>query len=148
MRDRIIFRIYRGITVAILVFFFAILVLILFAFYYFTHTSLAQVEGKIVLEGLAYPVVVIRDQWGVPHIYAKTERDLFFASGFVQAQDRLFQMDLLRRVCEGRLSEWFGEVALASDRFAGLSGFTARPKRTWSTPRMEPEPSSTPMPRV
>jgi penicillin amidase len=123
MRGSVIFRIYRGITVAILVFFFAILMLILFAFYYFTHTSLAQVEGKIVLEGLAYPVVVIRDQWGVPHIYAKTERDLFFASGFVQAQDRLFQMDLLRRVCEGRLSEWFGEVALASDRFARVVGF-------------------------
>ena len=51
---------------------------------------------------------VVRDRWGVPHIYAQNEHDLFFAQGFVQAQDRLFQMDLWRRSVQGRLSEVLG----------------------------------------
>ncbi len=54
--------------------------------------------------GLAAPVRIVRDTWGVPHIYAQNEDDLFFAQGFVQAQDRLFQMDLWRRSAQGRLS--------------------------------------------
>ena len=57
---------------------------------------------------LSQPVRVVRDRWGVPHIYAQNEHDLFFAQGFVQAQDRLFQMDLWRRSVQGRLSEVLG----------------------------------------
>ena len=51
---------------------------------------------------------IVRDRWGVPHIYARNDHDLFFAQGFVQAQDRLFQMDLWRRSSQGRLSEVLG----------------------------------------
>src|SRR5438552_2492977 len=54
---------------------------------------LAQVEGEIALPGLKEPVEILRDRWGVPHIYAKNAEDLFFAQGFVAAQDRLFQID-------------------------------------------------------
>src|SRR5205807_4674372 len=65
------------------------------------QTVLAQVEGEITLPGLKAPVEVLRDRWGVPHIYANSADDLFFAQGFVAAQDRLFQMDLWRRVAVG-----------------------------------------------
>jgi len=51
---------------------------------------LAQIEGEISLPGLKEPVEVLRDRWGVPHIYAKNAADLFFAQGFVAAQDRVF----------------------------------------------------------
>ena len=69
---------------------------------------LPQVSGTLGLDGVSAPVRVVRDRWGVPHIYAQNERDLFFAQGFVQAQDRLFQMDLWRRSAQGRLSEVLG----------------------------------------
>ncbi len=75
-------------------------------------------EETITLSGLRHPVEVIRDQWGVPHIYAQTNEDLFFAQGYVHAQDRLFQMDVNRRVGSGRLSEIVGPAAIESDRFA------------------------------
>src|SRR5438445_1935205 len=68
----------------------------------------ADVSGTIEVPGLSAPVRVVRDRWGVPHIYAAGRDDLFFAQGFVQAQDRLFQMDLWRRAAQGRLSEVLG----------------------------------------
>jgi acyl-homoserine lactone acylase PvdQ len=68
----------------------------------------ADVSGSREVPGLSAPVRVVRDRWGVPHIYARTPDDLFLAQGFVQAQDRLFQMDLWRRSAQGRLSEVLG----------------------------------------
>jgi penicillin amidase len=75
----------------------------------------AQVSGTIVIDGLTAPVRVVRDTWGVPHIYARNPDDLFFAQGFVQAQDRLFQMDLWRRSAQGRLSEVLGPNFIERD---------------------------------
>jgi penicillin amidase len=66
------------------------------------------VSGTLSLADVSQPVRIVRDRWGVPHIYAGNERDLFVAQGFVQAQDRLFQMDLWRRSVQGRLSEVLG----------------------------------------
>jgi penicillin amidase len=66
------------------------------------------VSGSIAVDGISQPVRIVRDRWGVPHIYARNEHDLFFAQGFVQAQDRLFQMDLWRRSAQGRVSEVLG----------------------------------------
>jgi penicillin G amidase len=66
------------------------------------------VAGTLAVDGLSAPVRVVRDRWGVPHIKAGNQDDLFFAQGFVQAQDRLFQMDLWRRSVQGRLSEVLG----------------------------------------
>lgn len=68
------------------------------------------------MPGLQQNTEVIRDQWGVPHIYAANLDDLFFAQGFVQAQDRLWQMDMWRRYAEGRLAEVLGPKALPHDR--------------------------------
>jgi penicillin G amidase len=68
----------------------------------------AQLEGRLELAGLNAPVRVVRDRHGIPHIYAQSQDDLFFAQGYVQAQDRLFQMDLWRRSVQGRLAEVLG----------------------------------------
>ena len=59
--------------------------------------------------GLKQPVNVLRDRWGVAHIYARNQSDLFFAQGFVAAQDRLFQMELWKRSGQGRLAEILGQ---------------------------------------
>jgi acyl-homoserine lactone acylase PvdQ len=75
----------------------------------------AQVTGTMTIDGVAAPVRVVRDTWGVPHIYAQNADDLFFAQGFVQAQDRLFQMDLWRRSAQGRLSEVLGPNFIERD---------------------------------
>ena len=82
--------------------------------------SLSKIEGHIDLHGLLAPVEVIRDKWGVPHIYARNTDDLFFAQGYVQAQDRLWQMEMWRRFNAGRLSEVMGPDAVAHDRLLGL----------------------------
>ena len=73
-----------------------------------TPPLVAQLSGTLELSGLSAPVRIIRDRSGVPHIYAQNQNDLFFAQGLVQAQDRLFQMDLWRRSVQGRLSEVLG----------------------------------------
>ncbi len=67
------------------------------------------------VRGLHQPVQVLRDRWGVAHIYARNQHDLFFAQGVVAAQDRLFQMEIWKRAGQGRLSEILGESALPRD---------------------------------
>ena len=84
---------------------------------------LPTTSGTLTLPGLGAPAEVLRDRWGVPHIYAKTERDVFMAQGYVHAQDRLWQMELNRRTANGRLSEIFGSLALDTDRAALTFGF-------------------------
>ena len=85
--------------------------------------SLPQTDGRLALPGINEPVEILRDRWGLPHIYAQTEDDLFFAQGFVHAQDRLFQMDLYRRLGMGRVSEIIGGRGLPYDRFARYLGW-------------------------
>ena len=77
--------------------------------------SLAQIGGELDVPGLREPVEVIRDEWGIPHIYAQNDDDLFLAQGYVMAQDRLWQMEMWRRWHEGRLSEIFGPEAFDYD---------------------------------
>jgi penicillin amidase len=85
-----------------------------------SQQALAQLSGELVVSGLSRPVKVLRDEWGIAHIYAETQDDLFFAQGFVAAQDRLWQMDLWRRTGEGKLTEILGPAAIERDRFARL----------------------------
>ena len=94
---------------------------------------LAQLAGEISLPGLTEPVEVLRDRWGVPHIYAKNQDDLFFAQGFVAAQDRLFQLDLWRRVNAGETAELFGPDRLEGDRFARLIKFRGDLDKEWAS---------------
>jgi len=84
--------------------------------------SFTPVDGVVELKGLKAEVKIYRDSWGVPHIYADNEDDLFFAQGYVQAQDRLWQMELHRRMGSGTLSEVFGESTLDVDKFSRAVG--------------------------
>jgi penicillin amidase len=83
---------------------------------------LPQVEGTTRLAGIRAPVEILRDKWGVPHIYARSSEDASFAQGYVHAQDRLWQLELNRRVGHGRLSELFGELAFGTDRLLRTIG--------------------------
>lgn len=85
--------------------------------------SFPQIDGEIQLTGLDAPVDVYRDQMGIPHIYATTQHDLFFAQGYVQAQDRFWQMDVSRHIGSGRLSEMFGKGQLETDSFLRTLGW-------------------------
>ena len=77
--------------------------------------ALAVVSGSLHMKGLEREVNVLRDRWGVAHIYAQTQHDLFFAQGVIAAQDRLFQMELWKRAGQGRLAEILGPSALPRD---------------------------------
>jgi len=77
---------------------------------------LPQTSGSFRVQGLKDPVEVLRDRWGVAHIYGKSTEDVLFGQGFVHAQERLWQMDFTRRVVFGRLAEAIGEAALPFDR--------------------------------
>jgi penicillin amidase len=85
------------------------------------------------LSGLKLPVEVIRDRWGVPHIYAKNSNDLFFAQGYITAQDRLFQLDLWRRIGTGKLSEVLGPAYLQRDRIARLVRYRGDWEKEWTS---------------
>jgi penicillin amidase len=85
--------------------------------------ALSTMDGVIVLEGLSDEVEVLRDRWGIPHLYATSEEDLFFAQGFVVAQDRLWQMEVWRRWSEGRMAELIGDEGFAHDRLVRMLRF-------------------------
>lgn len=80
-------------------------------------------DGELILSGLQDQVEIYRDEYGVPHIYAQNEADLFFAQGYVHAQDRFWQMEFWRHVGQGRLSEIVGEATLDSDKFIRTMGW-------------------------
>ncbi len=86
------------------------------------RTSLPQIDGTLALQGLGGPVEVIRDGDGVPHIFADRVNDAYFGLGFTHAQDRLWQMEMTRRIGAGRLSEVFGSRTLKIDRFIRTLG--------------------------
>jgi len=84
---------------------------------YTVDRSLPRIDGEIVCEYLELPVEIIRDSYGIPHIYAQNESDLFLAMGYTMAQDRLWQMEFHRRLGSGRVSELFGEDFVEVDRY-------------------------------
>jgi penicillin G amidase len=93
--------------------------------YSVAHSALPQLDGKLQVAGLSAPVTVTRDSHGVPTIEASALPDLFFAQGFVTAQDRLWQMDIMRRFASGELSEILGEETLKLDREQRILGLRA-----------------------
>src|SRR5213596_3088938 len=92
------------------------------AYFMLMRRPLPKVKGELSLQGLHEPVEIITDRYGTPHIYAQNEDDLYFAQGYVHASQRLWQMELNRRIGSGRLAEIFGEVALEADRFSRRLG--------------------------
>ncbi|MBP0460500.1 penicillin acylase family protein [Streptomyces montanisoli] len=87
------------------------------------RASLPQTTGSIQLKGLDGPVDVERDSYGIPQIYANSDADLFRAQGYVQAQDRFYEMDVRRHMTSGRLSEMFGKSQVNTDAFLRTLGW-------------------------
>ncbi|PWH18937.1 MAG: penicillin acylase family protein [Anaerolineae bacterium] len=121
----------RGLTVTGIIVLILALILLgiyLFLFRVYIPNNLAkqsfpQTEGKIELAGLDQAVDIYRDTMGIPHIYAATLHDLFFAQGYVHAQDRFWQMDFWRHIGSGRLAEMFGESQVQTDAFLRTLGW-------------------------
>jgi penicillin amidase len=99
-----------------------LLALIAVAGYAWLRQSLPQLDGTLALSGLKAPVEIVRDRYGVPHIYAGSVEDAYFALGFVHAQDRLWQMEMNRRIGSGRMSEVLGAATLDADKFLRTLG--------------------------
>ncbi len=98
----------------------------LIAFAWIVRAPMPKIDGSVVVDGLDAPVTIRRDDRGIPHIVAQTETDLFFGDGYACAQDRLWQMDTLRREAEGRLSQIIGPDALSLDRYYLTLGLAAK----------------------
>lgn len=91
--------------------------------YNLSKRRLPKTQGTLHLKGIQAPVEIIRDSWGIPHIYAQNLPDLAYAQGFTHAQDRLWQMELSRRAATGTLSRLFGKLALPTDIASRTFGF-------------------------
>src|SRR5512145_1876897 len=90
-----------------------------------------ETSGTLAVRGLAAPVEIRRDQWGVPHIQAANEPDMFFAQGYVHAQDRLWQMEFGRRAGSGTLSAVLGDSTIDIDRYTRTLGLRRAAQKDW-----------------
>jgi penicillin amidase len=106
----------------VLVVLFALVLIAIALLAWFVRAPIPKIDGTTLVAGLQAPVTIRRDDRGTPHIEAQNEDDAFFAEGFACAQDRLWQMDTLRRQAEGRLSEFAGPGALDIDRYMRTLG--------------------------
>ena len=102
----------------------------------YLRTSLPKTRGTVQMDGLDAAVEIVRDDAGVPHIFATTDHDAFFALGYVHAQDRMWQLELNRRTGAGRLSEVLGEPALRTDKFLRTLGVYRAAEMAW--PQLQP----------
>ncbi len=109
----------------------ALLLLVAAAGMWYWRASLPRVDGSLKLAGLQAPVEIVRDRDGVPHIFAKNSDDALYALGFVHAQDRLWQMEMNRRIAAGRLAEVLGPGALDTDRFLRTLGVAHNAEGIW-----------------
>src|SRR5579863_268491 len=101
--------------------------------YLVARSALPQLDGGLQVTGLSAPVTVTRDARGVPTIEAQSLEDLFLAQGFVTAQDRLWQMDVMRRFGAGELSEILGDGTLKIDREQRILGLRAAARKSLQT---------------
>ena len=85
--------------------------------------SFPVTDGEVHPNGVSAPVDIYRDDFGIPHIYASNTYDLFYAQGYVHAQDRFWQMDFWRHQGSGTLSEMFGDTSLGPDKFLRTVGW-------------------------
>lgn len=101
------------------------------------RASLPETGGEVVVPELGAEVEILRDRWGVPHIRSETDEGALFGLGWCHAQDRLFQMELNRRIGAGRLSEVFGKRTVPADRYLRTMGFRARAEE--AAAQLDPE---------
>lgn len=128
-RSSVAARLFFGVVACMVIFCLGVL---LWA-YSIGHSALPQLDGRLQVSGLAAPVTVVRDSHGVPTIRAANLDDLFLAQGFVTAQDRLWQMDMMRRYGSGELSEILGEDTLKLDREQRILGLRAAARKSIAT---------------
>lgn len=107
----LIFRWLVRLTTALIILCVAVIALA----YYFAARSLPEYTAQSTVQGITAPVEIVRDNANVPHIFGETDADVYFALGYAHAQDRLWQMTMLRRTAQGRLSELFGERTVGID---------------------------------
>lgn len=100
-----------------LLIFASLLLLIALSLYIYLQTTKPQYEGEVDIKNISKNTEVFFDEYGIPHIYAANQTDAQVVLGYVHAQDRLWQMELLRRIAAGRLSELFGNKVSKTDMF-------------------------------
>jgi penicillin amidase len=130
------FKVIIGISIVLI----TLLIAVIIFSYRLVYRSLPQIEGRIFVQTLIDSVEIYRDENGIPHIFARNEYDMYFALGFVTAQDRIWQMDLSRRIAAGRLSEIFGEEMIGIDklfRTIGISRIAESIQKSLSTKSIE-----------
>jgi penicillin amidase len=120
----------RVLAVVLALLILAILGLILYGVI-LVRSSFPKTDGTVQLPGIVEEVEVFRDSYGIPHIYASNEHDLFLAMGYVHAQDRFWQMDFWRHIGSGRLSEIFGESQLETDAYLRTMGWDRVAEQEW-----------------
>jgi penicillin amidase len=111
-------RVFKVVGVVIL----ALLLALVAAGFWYRSASQPDIDGRQTVPGLSAPIDIVRDAEGIPHIYAKSADDAYFGLGFVHAQDRLWQLELNRRIPAGRMSEILGPNAIPTDRFLRTLG--------------------------
>jgi len=114
----------------------ALVVVLALAFaggYHYLRRSLPQIDGTTTVAGLLAPIEIVRDADAIPHVFATSKADALFGLGYLHAQDRLWQMELQRRIGFGRLSQVLGAAALPQDRFLRTAGFGRAARSAWET---------------
>jgi penicillin amidase len=99
--------------------------------WFFLRASLPATTGSLRVQGLSAPVEIVRDANGVPHIFGETDLDAVFGLGYVHAQDRMWQMEMNRRIGNGRLSEVLGEATLSIDKYQRTMGYRRVSEQAW-----------------
>ena len=113
----------KKLQIALLIVVMVVIVVFVWAKFFFLKGPVAMHEGELNLSQLSAPVTVLTDEFGVPHVYAENEDDLFFAAGYLQASERLYKMDVIARAVEGRLAEAFGADLIEDDKYLRTWGF-------------------------
>ncbi len=123
----------RAVTAVVLV----LVVVLALALLWFHRRALPILDGELAVASLNGPVVIVRDRWSVPHISAEKDEDVYFGLGYAVAQDRLFQLELLRHVGQGRLAELFGTEVAEIDRLFRTLDFQGIGRRRLARARPE-----------
>jgi penicillin amidase len=129
---RRLWRIVKRVLLVVLVLFLVLVVALGSVFTWLVVRGFPQREGSIQLPGLTAPVHVVRDASGIVNIYAATTEDLFAAQGYIHASERMWQMEVWRRIGAGRLSELFGDDSLDNDKFIRLLGWRRAAEADWA----------------
>jgi penicillin amidase len=132
-----LWRVIKRLLLVVLVLVLVLVVALGGLFTWLVVRGFPQREGSVQVPGLKASVRVVRDQFGIANIYASSTEDLFAAQGYVHASERMWQMEVWRRISSGRLSELFGDDSLENDRYIRTLGWRHAAEQDWTV--MSPE---------